>query len=197
VEQIARPEAGPGTRWNELELETARLYQEYAAGLLRYAATLARSQDGAGDAVQETFLRYFVERRCGRIVGQPRAWLYQVLRNYLLDRLKTSASKQEVVSQDIDDLPDLQQDPEEQLARRQMTRQFAAALTDRELDCLRLRGAGLSYGEIAGVMGIREGTVGAFMARVHRKLEQAAGEKAVLRLGTEEAIRSLFLGADA
>lgn len=197
METIADPELQFPSRANQIESEVVRLYQEHAAGLLRYAASMARCQEEAGDAVQETFLRYFVERSYGRIIGQPRAWLHQVLRNYLLDRLKALASRREVVSEGLEDLPDRHEDPEQRLARQEMVRHFAAALTGRELDCLRLRGAGLSYVEIAAVMGIRHGTVGAFLTRAHRKLEQAAEGKDAPRPGTAQALLGLFLGAEA
>ena len=62
----------------ELEHEVAALYIEHAAGLLRYAVTLARNQDTGRDAVQEVFLRYFAERRYGNRIENPRAWLYRV-----------------------------------------------------------------------------------------------------------------------
>ncbi|MGA2772072.1 MAG: sigma-70 family RNA polymerase sigma factor [Bryobacteraceae bacterium] len=162
-------------RRNQIESEVVSLYQEHAAALLRHAASMARSHE-ASDAVQEAFLRYFVERTYGRVIGHPRAWLHEVLRNYLLDRLKTLESRREMVSEDLDDLPDAREDPEQRLARREITRHFAAALTERELDCLRRRGAGLRYLEIAA-MGIRQGTVGALLAHAHRKLEQATEEK--------------------
>lgn len=174
-----------------------RLYQEHAAGLWRYAASMARSQEDAGDAVQETFLRYFIERSYGRGIGQPRAWLYQVVHNYLLDARKAIASKREVASEGLDDVPDGRENPEQQLARREMAQHFAAALTERELDCVRLREAGLSYVEIAATMGISHGTVGAFLARAHRKLGRVADERDASRPFAAQTLPGLFLGAEA
>ena len=45
-----------------LEREVLLVYQEQSAGLLRFATSLSRSPDLARDAVQEAFLRFFVER---------------------------------------------------------------------------------------------------------------------------------------
>jgi RNA polymerase sigma-70 factor (ECF subfamily) len=197
MEWTAPAEPQSEGRRNEIELEVVRLYQEHAAGLLRHAATMVRGQDEAGDAVQEAFLRYFVERTYGRVIDHPRAWLHEVLRHHLLDRLKALASRREIASEDLEDLPDRREDPEQRLARREMALHVAAALTGRELDCLRHRGAGLSYLEIAAAMGIRQGTVGALLARAHRKLGQAAEGNEMLRLGTAQALRGMFRGAEA
>ena len=158
-----------------LEWEVSGLYQAHVSELLRFATTHLGDRDGARDAVQEVFLRYFVERRYGRQIENPRAWLYHVLRNYVLDRLNAAASKGKVSSETLDYLPSQDQDPEKILRRREMTREIAAALTTRESQCLRLRVEGLSYAEIAGALGVRLGTVGALLTRVHRKILLAAG----------------------
>ena len=62
------------SRAKELESEVAAAYQQHAAGLLRYAGSLASNHEEARDAVQETFLRFFVERNYGRAIANPRAW---------------------------------------------------------------------------------------------------------------------------
>src|SRR5579862_5833641 len=90
----------------DLELEVGRLHEECSAELMAYAVSIMRRQDLAHDAVQEAFLRYFVERNYGRVVEHPRAWLYRVVRNYLLDRMDTAAMKHEVGQDEAVDLPD-------------------------------------------------------------------------------------------
>ena len=67
----------------QLEQELVRLYREHASELSRYAVSFSQRQDSAREAVQEIFLRYFVERRYGRQIENPRAWLYHVLSNYI------------------------------------------------------------------------------------------------------------------
>jgi RNA polymerase sigma-70 factor (ECF subfamily) len=160
---------------SELAAEVAGLYQLHAAELLRYASTLLCSQDTARDAVQEIFLRYFVERRYGRRIENPRAWLYQVLRNYGRDHLNTLAVKAQTSSEGVELLPSRGHDPEQILRRTEITREMESALTARESDCVRLRIQGMSYAEIGKVLGIRSGTVGALLARAHRKILDAVG----------------------
>ena len=79
-----------------LELEIAELYTRHSPGLKRYASAIAAREEIQNDAVQETFLRYMVERRCGRNIENPKAWLFQTLRNFLLDRLKKASCRNEV-----------------------------------------------------------------------------------------------------
>ena len=48
-------------------------------------------------------------------------------------------------------------------------------LSAREIQCVRLRTEDLSYEEIAGVLGLQAGTVGAMLARAHGKIRKAVG----------------------
>lgn len=184
-------EERPGLATNGLDEEIVRLYQEHAAALSRYAASFAQNQDNARDAVQEVFLRYFVERRYGRIIGNPRAWLYHVLRNYLLDWNRRVANR-EVIAENLDQMPGAGQNPERILQRSETARELESRLSERELECLHLRTQGLDYAEIADVMGIRTGTVGALLARVQKKVRGPRKSDYAAPLKTAEAIRSLF-----
>jgi RNA polymerase sigma-70 factor (ECF subfamily) len=177
---------------SELEREVAALYAEHSAELYRFAAMILRPQDGAGDAVHETFLRYFAERRCGGCIANPRAWLYRVLHNYLMDRLERAERKREVSADEAAEPVDRAHNPEELLARSQAARELAAGLTGRELDCLRLRVEGCSYDEVASALGIRSGTVGALLTRVHKKFHLAAGNSRWRRMKIAEALGSLL-----
>jgi RNA polymerase sigma factor (sigma-70 family) len=153
-----------------LEQELADLYSKHSAALLRYGSLFAPASEAARDAVQETFLRYFMERRSGRAIGNPAGWLYVVMRNYLLNRLKHDLQAHEVVDADLEHLPAPQRDPEAMCVQSELTNRLAALLTVREMECVTLRAGGLSYQEIADVMDVRPGTVGAVLARVQKKL---------------------------
>jgi RNA polymerase sigma factor (sigma-70 family) len=152
-----------------LELEVTALYSEHSAGLLHYAASISRDSDLARDAVQEVYLRYFMERRAGREIRQPRAWLFQCVRNQILNSLRT-ASQRTAPSDVLKRQPADHQTPEAILAVKQMATQAAAALTRRERACLELRVDGHSYGEIGRLLDIRSGTVGVLLGRAYRKL---------------------------
>ena len=187
----SRVNGAAGSAASELEQELLQLYQEHAASLTRYAASFAQNQDGARDAVQEVFLRYFVERRYGRVIGNPRAWLYHVLRNYLLDWHRR-VNNREVFTDNLDHMAGGQQNPERILQRSETARELESILSQREFECLRLRAEGLDYAEIGEVMGIRIGTVGALLSRVQKKIRRSAAENPNDALGTAQAIHLLF-----
>jgi len=179
-----------------LEQEVVLIYREHAAKLSRYAASFAHDPDGARDAVQEVFLRYFVERRYGRQIENPRAWLYHVLRNYLLDQQRTTTNR-EIIAENLDQMPGGAESPEGMIKHSQMAREIAAKLTDREMDCLRLRAQGSGYAEIADALGIRIGTVGALLARAQKKILPAARGERAIPAGIGEAMRFLFEKSEA
>ncbi|MBS1854008.1 MAG: RNA polymerase sigma factor [Acidobacteria bacterium] len=160
----------------KLEAEVVALYEVHASELTRYAAGLAHSEDLASDAVQETFLRYFVERSYGRLVESPRAWLYQVLRHYLFDRMNSASATREVGHDDLSGLSDPGHGPEDLVRRSEIAREVASTLSVRERECLGLRSEGFAYGEIADILGLRIGTVGALLARAHKKVRDAAAK---------------------
>ena len=156
----------------EIDAEIANLHERYSGSLLRYASSLAEDAESARDALQEAFLRYVIERSYGRKIDNPRAWLYQVLRNYLLDRRKSAAALTEVGCDCLAGVPDPSHDPEDRVARSEIARTIAAALSQRELECLELRAEGLSYEEIGVAMDIRIGTVGALLSRALEKIRR-------------------------
>jgi RNA polymerase sigma-70 factor (ECF subfamily) len=179
----------------DLSREVSAVYREHASSLLRYAQAIARDPDEARDAVQEAFLRLCMERRYGREVENPRAWLYQVLRNHLMTKRSSAPERREVASDALDSFPCERTDPESLAARQQRAKEIRAQLTPRELECLQLRAAGLSYAEIGGRLDIQSGTVGALLFRVGEKLRWPPGREGTIGLGNAEAIHCLLSGA--
>jgi RNA polymerase sigma-70 factor (ECF subfamily) len=157
----------------DLDLEIATLHADCCEELVRYALSIVRNHDSARDAVQEAFLRYFVERKYGRTVVYPRAWLYRVVRNLLLDRMDKAAARQESAQENAADLADGTHGPEEMLRCAELADQLTSMLSPREMECLSLRADGLSYDEIGEVLSIRSGTVSSLLSRVHKKLREA------------------------
>jgi RNA polymerase sigma-70 factor (ECF subfamily) len=177
--------------WAEIQQEVEEAYRDHAAGLLRYAMSLARNPEAARDAVQEVFLRYFSQRRFGGRIEKPRAWLYEVLHNYILEKLQQAARQREIVESNSGEFAPPETDPDLALRGSQGVRQIASILTNRELACLRLRAQGLEYAEIGETLGIRVGTVGALLTRAHERLRTAAAGDRHVRSGTADALRFL------
>ena len=163
---------------DDLELEVAQVYLEHGAALFRYAVVTVRNREGAQDAVQEVFLRFFIARSQGQRILTPRAWLYRVLRNYLLDSIKSSASKKEIGIAQVRHVVDFQQDPEVSYHHRELARRVSGLLAPRELECLRLRNEGFGYEEIAAILDVRAGTVAALLSRGQKKIRKALDQPA-------------------
>jgi RNA polymerase sigma factor (sigma-70 family) len=164
-----------GTAEPEFEREIGELHRAYAGALRHFAFTFTADEELCQDAVQEAFLRYFVERRYGRSIANPRAWLYRAVRNYELDHLKGAAVRREVAVERAERLFAQQRDPEAMAERSETAREIVAAMTDRELECLRLRAEGLSDREIGEALVVSCGTVGAVLSRVQAKLRNLGG----------------------
>ena len=69
-----------------LRQETLGVYQELSGAVTAYAFRLTTNVGLAQDAVQETFLRFFLARMRGTIIRNPSAWLHWVSHNLTLTR---------------------------------------------------------------------------------------------------------------
>jgi DNA-binding CsgD family transcriptional regulator len=87
--------------------------------------------------------------------------------------------------------------PEAMVEQAQMAEQITSLLTGREMECLRLRSEGSSYEEIAGILGVRPGTVSALLTRAHKKLLTPDGDRSTLRDRTVRALHFLFQKGDS
>jgi|YNPBryunderm2012_1023409.scaffolds.fasta_scaffold00703_7 RNA polymerase sigma-70 factor (ECF subfamily) len=150
----------------ECEQELISWYRAEAERLYRYAALLLGDPETAEDVIQETFLHLFAALRSGTPIRDCRAWLYRVARNACLARRRSRWRDESELP------PEAAQptaSPEHEYERRQLARQLVRALSRRELECVRLRAEGLSYAEIADVLHVRCGTVGALLSRALAK----------------------------
>jgi RNA polymerase sigma-70 factor (ECF subfamily) len=169
---FSQPATTTAAPLNSVESEVIDLYQHNASGLFRFAEALVRDREMAQDALQEVFLRYFVARSSGQEIQNGKAWLYRVVRNYLLDIVKEAAFKNKASLEEAEVIPDASGDPEQQYFRALTRRQILRVLATRELECLQLRAEGFDYQEIAKILGVRSGTVGATLARALSKIRK-------------------------
>lgn len=164
---------------NGLESLVVALYREHAAGLMRYALTFTPSRELAEDAVQECFLRLFVALRDGREIANPKPWLYRVLRNLLLDCLRSESGTVILLRGAGPGCPNQAGGAELCVQFAEICNSVREVLSPRELECLQLRLEGFGYKEIAGTLQIRVGTVGALLARAIKKTQK------IMRRGME------------
>jgi RNA polymerase sigma-70 factor (ECF subfamily) len=156
-----------------IEQEIVDLYGREAGGILRYAGALAHNQETAHDALQEAFFRFFLCRSAGQQIQSPKSWLFRVAHNYVLDQ-KKAGSRNEV---GIESLRNVACPPHHPEAGGPFSDLLSGlkeiGLSPREIECIRLRTEDLRYEEIACVLGLRTGTVGALLARAHGKIRKA------------------------
>lgn len=162
----------PASQPASLQEEIGELYSTLAGSLLHYAKTFRVETATAQDAVQETFLRYFIHRSGGKHLCNEKAWLFKVLRNLLLDYGRGAYAHGKVGLEKIAHSMDPRQNPEANLVNREKYQKILGELSDRELECIRLREEGFDYQEIADLMGIRKGTVGVLLARAIQKIQK-------------------------
>jgi RNA polymerase sigma-70 factor (ECF subfamily) len=142
------------------------------ADLSRYAATLVRDHSLIQDGIQEVFLRYFIARVDGQQMNNPRAWLFRVLRNYLLDCNRKTAVTAAICLKEATHVADSRQDVETGYQHAESCSRALTLLSPREQECMRLRLEGFSYSEIAHILRIQPGTVASLISRSLKRLRQ-------------------------
>jgi RNA polymerase sigma-70 factor (ECF subfamily) len=161
---------------------------KYLDSLYNYGRLLTRDDTETEDLLQETFLRGFRHRAALDPALNPKAWLFRIMRNAHIDRCRgRSARPGEVALSNGDgseqggvEASELHPglfDPEEILLRRVAIAEVREAI--RQLpptlrEAVELRDIeGLSYREIAAVIGRPIGTVMSRLARGRSQLRAA------------------------
>jgi RNA polymerase sigma-70 factor (ECF subfamily) len=141
-----------------------------------YARWLTRNDAEAEDVVQDACvraMRFFSSLR----EDNARAWLFTIVRNTWFSRVsrRADAAARTSLNDEQDQWPDDAPDPEERLLQRhtvalvraaleQLPADFREAIVLREIE-------GLSYKEIAAVVGVPIGTIMSRLARARERLQ--------------------------
>jgi RNA polymerase sigma-70 factor, ECF subfamily len=155
-----------------VQIEIVNLFNQHASALGRYAGSLTKDAAVVQDAIQETFLRYFKTRIDRQIVENPRAWLFHVLRNYILNWNRKCKIIQSVELDEASNLADIKQDVESAYETNQAFRLAISALSPRERECVQLKIEGFGYQEIAQILGIKSTTASATLTRSIKKIRR-------------------------
>jgi RNA polymerase sigma-70 factor (ECF subfamily) len=163
-----------------------RLYDRYVDVVYRYVLFRLGDRDLAEDVTSETFLRAL--RRITSVSYQGRdvgAWFVTIARNIVLDHVKSSRTRLEVVTDEVAESapapfgtarPVGDGGPEQQAINRATNDELfrcVASLGDDQRECIVLRFLqGLSVAETAAIMGRNEGAVKALQHRAVRRLAQ-------------------------
>ncbi|HEV7503540.1 MAG TPA: RNA polymerase sigma factor [Thermoanaerobaculia bacterium] len=177
----------------------ASLVESHQERLLRLCERLLGDAEEARDAAQDVFLKAYRKAADVRPQGQVYTWLYRIAVNHCLNKLRRRKlvrflrldSPTDEDSPAFDP-PDRAADPAATLdARRrwQATRTAIGKLPENQRAVLVLvRFEGLSYKQVAEVLGITEGAVESRLVRAMRRLE-AAQEAGSSRVSSAEGTR--------
>jgi len=160
--------------------------------LRRYARGLLADRDRADDLVQDTLERASSRFSMWRRRGDVRAWMFGIMHNHFVDRLRAQHSRPEVSAGD--DLPELPQRPlqTDALELRDLER-LLQRLAPEQREVLLLVGVEeLGYQEVAQILGVPIGTVMSRLSRARARLrvEMTGGQGT----GTEAAPGQETLG---
>ena len=148
-----------------------RRIEPYLERLFGYAFSLTRSREDSADLVQDCALRALSARRTPRDEAAYRAWLFRILRNVWLDRVRRPRLEQP-------GLPAEQLVPDgdvwigDESRINTLTVRLGLAklpMAQREIIAL-VDIVGLSYAETAEVLGLPRGTVMSRLSRARRAL---------------------------
>lgn len=178
------------------------LVEAHEERLLRLCERLLGDREEARDAAQDVFLKAF--RKAGEVrpLGQVYTWLYRIAVNHCLNKLRRRKLVRflrfEAAPEESDtpafDPPDAGPDPASELEARQRwraTRNAIAKLPDNQRAVLILvRFEGLSYRQVAEVLGITEGAVESRLFRAMRRIEAGQGREGAQEKGAPRVPRS-------
>ncbi len=158
------------------------LVKEYEKNVYNLALRMTGNSEDAYDMSQEAFIKAYNSLSAFRGDSKFSVWLYRIVSNVCLDFLR-SKNRKPTVSLSVEnddgeevelDIADESSSPELVLERgltRDAVRRGLAALPDDHREILLLREIqGLSYDEIAEVLGLEAGTVKSRIFRARKKL---------------------------
>jgi RNA polymerase sigma-70 factor, ECF subfamily len=149
--------------------EVERVYRERFHDFARIAFAITRSEELAGEAVQETFARALRSRESYRREGTVEAWLWSILVNVARSSRRTPVEV-EYVDGEGPAAPEI-------AARDGDFGRWVAALPERQRLAVFLRyWADLDYRAIASVLGVEVGTVSATLNAAHATLRRSLKE---------------------
>jgi RNA polymerase sigma factor (sigma-70 family) len=147
------------------------IYDAHHRELASFIAAIERDPRAAEDILSETFLRLIEAVRRDRTPDQPRAWLYRVAANLVVD----GGRHRTVVSRVLGRLVDHRTEPppEDTYLRGELRREVWAALGDLPIDArtaLLLAAHGFSGREIADTLGRTELATRSLICRARLRL---------------------------
>ena len=157
--------------------EFESLFKEYWAYVYRILNRLVGDPAEAEDLTLETFLRLYERRPYKENGFQMGGWLYRVATNLGLRSIRSYKRREgyEIKAGRfaLDEAPETR--PVElhaQAEEQDLARQALAKMNERQSQLLMLRYSGLSYKEIASILGLSPTSIGPLLVRAEREFEE-------------------------
>lgn len=162
---------------NRLQVEMTRLIEPQIPGLRRYARLLTREAAGADDLVQDCLERALTRWRSRLPGSDVRAWLFAILHNLAVDRIRTAQRRGlHLPFDELDKSPPMARASQEDALYHRDLLQTVDRLPDEQRSVLLLIAIEeLSYAEAAAALGVPVGTI---MSRLHRARDRLSRELA-------------------
>jgi RNA polymerase sigma-70 factor (ECF subfamily) len=138
-----------------------RLYARHEQRLYGYIRRIVGPGPAADDLFQDIFLTVLRDRSYDPTRGRFAAWLFTVARNRCLADQRQGRNRETLREQaGVHLQPGAAADPERQLGETSRVHAAMAALPEAQRQLILLKQLGeLSYREIAGLLGVAEGTI--------------------------------------
>jgi RNA polymerase sigma-70 factor (ECF subfamily) len=160
-------------RSTDVTADVLPIYDAHHHELASFIAAIERDPRAAEDILSETFLRLIEEVRRGRTPDQPRAWLYRVATNLVVD----GGRHRTVVTRVLGRLVDHRTEPppDDTYLRGELRREVWAALGVLSIDArtaLLLAAHGFSGREVAEALGRTELATRSLICRARIRLRE-------------------------
>lgn len=166
------------------------LVEKYQGRVYSMLYGMLRNREDARDVAQDAFVKAFHRLDSFRLESSFYTWLYRIAMNLAIDlvrkrkRRPTSSFEEEIATRDADGgMSELHQGagPRKVLERKRLYKRIMDAvdsLPDDQKQAILLRELeGLSYKEIADIMGIPEGTVMSRLFYARKKLQKLLADE--------------------
>lgn len=145
-----------------------RLYERYATRIFHYALTILRDRHLAEEVVQETMVAVWEGAGTFRGTAQASTWIFGIARNQAHSLLRRESRGGRVPEE-----PGILPDPAEAAEREVRVRSALGRLPPQQVEVVFLAFyEGLSYREIARILGVPEGTVKSRMYHAKQALAE-------------------------
>jgi RNA polymerase sigma-70 factor (ECF subfamily) len=151
------------------------IYREHYATVFNIAQRILGATEEAEEIAQETFIKLYQRWPNLTINISLRSWLARVAINLSISRYRRYRRSRELNKQLSSRANEVSESTEEKVVARQEAALVAKALgklRKRDRTCLIARYAGLSYQEVADIVGARPSSIGKILQRAEASLKK-------------------------